>query len=491
MGQSERMESNEQESTYSPYSLAGLLIGPLLAGGFLLMPAPEGLSAQGWAVAAVGVWMAVWWMTEAMPLAATAMLPLVLFPLLGIQPIKGAAASYAHPLIFLFLGGFLLARTMSVWGLDRRLALVMLRHAGSNPRAIIGALMAATAFLSMWVSNTATTMVMLPIAVSIAGTFAASTDDGADNPAAAMLLGIAYAATIGGMGTIIGTPPNALFAAFMSETYGIEISFYRWMLIGVPLVLICAPIAWFVLTRVTFKISPKASLETPDVIIERLKELGPISRPERVLALIMTCVALAWVTRPWLASALPELQLSDAGIAMTGVLLVFLIPVDLIKGRFMLSWKEATSIRWDVLILFGGGLALAGAASNSDLSAWIGTQLSGLAGLPIILLLLSVGVVIVLVGELASNTAMAAVFLPIAGATAIGIGQPPIFLALPVALFATLGFMLPVATPPNAIIFGSGRVEMRDMIRAGVILNVVGILVVASIVLLIGDVLIP
>ena len=468
------------------HRLIGLLAGPLAAGIMLASPAPEGLSQQGWWTAAVGLWMAVWWMTEALPLAVTALLPPILFPLLGLRDIAATTPSYAHPLIFLFLGGFLLARAMHVWGLDRRLALNVLRLVGPSPRRMIAGIMAVTAFLSMWVSNTATTMVMLPIGLSIVATLPEDGERNAAVLAPALLLGIAYAATIGGMGSIIGTPPNALFAAFMAESYGIEIDFFRWMLVGVPLVLVLLPITWFVLTRITFRVGQEGSLEASDTIAERLAELGPVTRAEREVACVMLAVALCWVFRPLIADALPWLALTDAGIAMTGAVLLFLVPVELKSGRFLLSWTEAAKIRWDVLILFGGGLALAAAIGESDLADWIGERLSGLQALPLVLLLLAVGALIVFLGELASNTAMAAVFLPVAGATALAMGEPAFVLALPVALFATLGFMLPVATPPNAIIFGSGAVEMRHMLRAGVILDLLGILVVALAVLSLG-----
>lgn len=471
---------------YPRYSLIGLIGGPIIAVIVLILPPPDGLSQQGWFAASVGIWMATWWMTEAVPLAATALLPLVLFPALGVQSMEVTATSFAHPLIFLFLGGFLLARTMNVWKLDRRLALTVLRYSGDNPRIVIGALMGVTAFLSMWISNTATSMVMLPIAMSVAATLSQPGHKGSDDPAPAMLLGIAYAATIGGMGTIIGTPPNALFVAFMAETYGIEIGFVRWMMIGLPLVFILLPISWFVLTHVTFNLSNKASFQTSHVIEKELAVLGPFSLAEKYVTIIILTVASGWIFRSLLTEALPWFRLSDAGIAMSGALLVFVVPVDLRQGRFLLRWEEAVDIRWDVLILFGGGLALAAAIGGSDLATWIGDQLVNLGALPIFLLLLVIGVLIVFVGELASNTAMAAVFLPVAGATAIGLGEPAIMLALPVALFATLGFMLPVATPPNAVIFGSGAVEQRDMIRAGLILDIVGILIVALAIMLLG-----
>jgi len=431
--------------------------------------------------------MAVWWMTEALPLAMTATLPLVLFPVLGVRSIDATAPSYAHPLIFLFLGGFLLARAMHVWGLDRRLALNVLRIAGSSPRNVIAGVMAVTAFLSMWVSNTATTMVMLPIGLSVVTTLSEREDPQAQSVAPAVLLGIAYAATIGGMGTLVGTPPNALFAAFMAETYAIEVDFFRWMLIGVPIVLVLLPIAWLVLTRLAFRIEARKSLHTASVIRAQLAELEPTSRAERLVAVLMLAVAVCWIGRPLVEAVAPWLRLTDAGIAMTGAVLLFVLPVDLRRGRFLLTWEEAAAIRWDVLILFGGGLALAAAIGESDLADWMGVQLGALRALPFVVLLLAVGALMVFVGELASNTAMAAVFLPVAGATALALGEPVYQLTLPVALFATLGFMLPVATPPNAVIFGSGAVEIRHMLRAGAILDIVGILIVTLAILVLGQ----
>jgi sodium-dependent dicarboxylate transporter 2/3/5 len=469
------------------HRLIGLLVGPSAFLVVLANPAPAGLSEQGWSIAAIGVWMAIWWMTEALPLAVTAMLPIVLFPVLGVRSLEATTPSYAHPLVFLFLGGFLLARAMNVWSLDRRLAWTVLRFTGSSPRSVIAGIMLVTAFLSMWVSNTAAAMVMLPIGISIVTTFGETGEKTAEDVAPALLLGIAYAATIGGMGTIIGTPPNALFAAFMAESHGIEISFLRWMLIGVPLVVVLLPVTWFVLTRLAFRIPGRRSLKVAGLVEEKFVALDPISHAQRVLALVMLLVAICWIFRPLIIGAFPGLNLSDAGIAITGAVLLFLIPADLKEGRFLLSWKEAAEIRWDVLILFGGGLALAAAIGNSDLADWIGTQLIRFQALPLFLLILAVGVLVVFLGELASNTAMAAVLLPVAGATALGMGEAAVVLALPVALFATLGFMLPVATPPNAVIFGSGVVEMRHMLRAGVILDIVGIIVVTLAIVTLGS----
>lgn len=435
--------------------------------------------------------MAVWWMTEAVPLAITALLPLILFPFLNIQSLGEAAPSYAHPLIFLFLGGFLLARAINVWGLDRRLALIVLRIVGLQPRNVIAGIMAVTAFLSMWVSNTATAMVMLPIGQSILAALDQHESDATyvnqGHMAPALLLGIAYAATIGGMGTIIGTPPNALFVAFMQTSQGVEISFVRWMLIGIPLVLILLPLCWIVLTRIAFQVPYQTTVLQWGRLEMGFGKIAPISTPEKRVALISTLVACGWIFRPLLSAYVPGLPLTDTTIALTGAVMLFLIPAEFKSGRFLLNWNDAANIRWDVLILFGGGLTLANAISQTDLANWLGGQFMGPQYFPLFLSILAVGTLIVIVGELASNTAMAAVFLPVAAATALGMNEPVITFALPVALFATLGFMLPVATPPNAIIFGSGLVKMTHMLRAGWMLNVLGIVVVSCIVLILGD----
>lgn len=478
------------------HRLIGLVAGPVLGAAILLAPPPTDLSPDGWAVAAVAILMAVWWTTEALPLAATALLPLALLPLLGVQTIGATAPAYAHPLIFLFFGGFLMARALQVWSVDKRLALAVLRRTGARQPIVIAAVMGVTAFLSMWVSNTATAMMMLPIGLSIIAATARPKNEAGDGGdaafAAALMLGIAYAATIGGMGTLIGTPPNALFAAYMESAHGVNIGFARWLLIGVPLILILLPLAWLVLTRLAFHVADAA--RAPDAggdrLADRLDEeraaLGPLSRGGWMASVVAALAALGWLIRPALEQKFPGLALSDAGIAIIGALALFVLPVDLKRGRFVLAWQEAVEIRWDVLILFGGGLALATAIGESDLAPWLGDWFASLSALPLIVLMLVIGAVTVYVGELASNTAMAAVLLPIAGAAAVAMGEPAASLALPVALFATLGFMLPVATPPNAIVFGSGVLSVGQMVRAGAAIDIAGIVVVTAAVLTIG-----
>jgi len=468
----------------------GFFAGPLVAIALLTLPPPAELSASGWAVAAVGALMAIWWMSEAIPLAVTALVPLVLFPVLHIGNFQNVAQSYAHPLIFLFLGGFLLARAMERWQLHRRIALTVMGLGGRTPEAIIASLMAATAFLSMWVSNTATAMVMLPIGLSLVGILQRAYDgDGGTNReqcAAALMLGIAYAATIGGMGTLIGTPPNALFAGFMQQTYGVTIGFAQWMLVGVPVVIVLLPITWLILTRVAFRFAAPPRFDSLERAVMDGFSQASMGRGEKRTAAVMAGAACAWIFSPLLSKAAPGLVLSDAAIAMTAALSLFIVPADWSSRKFLLTWDEAKTIRWDVLILFGGGLALAAAISSSGLAQWMGSGLAVIANLPRPLFLLIVMAAVVFLGEIASNTAMAAIFLPIAGAAALGLGEGPLALVLPVVLAASLGFMLPVATPPNAIVFGSGAVTIQNMLRAGAVLDVVSILAVLALVLWLG-----
>jgi sodium-dependent dicarboxylate transporter 2/3/5 len=469
---------------------AGLVAGPLLAGLILAFPPSAALSPEASRVAAVAVLMAVWWMTEALPLPATALLPLVLFPFLGIADVEAVGRSYADPLIFLFFGGFVVATAIQKWQLNLRIALWTFRLARGHPAGCVAAAMAATAFLSMWVSNTATTMAMLPIALSIVAGVKrqAGAEDDADVAAfaAALMLGIAYAASIGGMGTLIGTPPNALFAGFMRDNYGIEVTFLDWMKIGVPAVAILLPVAWLILTRLAFRFSlPRLSVDAQGVGAE-LGRQGPLPRGARMTAAIAMLTGLAWIGAPWLRQSLPMPALTDAGIAMTASILLFALPVDLRRGVFLLRWSDLQRLPWGVLIIFGGGLALAEAIGRSGLAAWVGGGIVALGGLPLTVLIFAAAMLVVLLGELASNTAIAAIFLPIAGALAIDLGHGPVALALPIALAASVGFMLPVATPPNAIVYGSEAVTARQMLRAGALLDLVGVIVVALLAVALG-----
>ena len=470
----------------------GRIGGPVLAVlVYVLLPVgPDGLTEAGRGTAAVGTLMAVWWITEALPLPATSLLPIALFPLLGVADVGEATAPYASDIIFLFMGGFLLALAMQRWGLHRRIALLTVMAVGTRPVRVVGGFMLATAALSMWVSNTATTVLMLPIGLSVLHLVYDRdadeiTGEGAPAFATCLMLAIAYAASIGSLATLIGTPPNLFMAGFLEQAYGVEIGFAQWMLVGLPLATVFLAITYVVLTRWVY---PPGIAEIPggrELFRGELQRLGAVGRGERVVLTVFVCTAAAWVLRaPLTESAallavLPGLAgLSDAGIAIIAAIVLFLVPVDWRRGVFTLDWATARKLPWGVLLLFGGGLSLAGGVRSSELDAWIGLQVAGLGGLPIVLLVAAVAAAVVFLTELTSNTATAATFLPILGGVALGLGLDPVGLVVPAALAATCAFMMPVATPPNAIVFGSGHITIPQMVRAGWWLNLTAIVLI-------------
>lgn len=450
----------------------GFIIGIVV---FLIMysiPAPEGLPIEGWHTAAVALLMAIWWITEALPIPATALLPIVLLPVLNITTIDEATTPFANPLIFLFMGGFVIAQAMERWDLHKRIALNIVSFVGIKPSSIIMGFIIASAFLSMWVSNTATALMMLPIALSVLK-LVENQKESTDklNFEIVLVLSIAYGCNVGGMGTIIGTPPNALLAGFMSENYGFEIGFAQWMMVGVPLMLVSLPILYFLLVKFIYPIKLKELPGGKQLIETQVANLGAITNAEKKVAFVFVGAAVLWITRPLLTNYIPGL--SDAGIAITAAVSLFMIPVDLGKGQFLLSWSDAEALPWGVLILFGGGLSLASAISSTGLAEWIGQGVSVVGGWPIILLVGLVVLLIIFLTEITSNTATTAAFLPILASVAIGLGENPMLLAVPAALGASCAFMLPVATPPNAIVYGSGKITIPEMSKAGLWLNFV------------------
>ncbi|RNE48239.1 SLC13 family permease [Corynebacterium alimapuense] len=434
-------------------------------------------------VAATTVWMAVWWMTEAIPLAATALIPIAVFPISQIATFSQVGAPYASATIFLFLGGFLLALGLQRWNLHRRLALAVVLAVGTSPKRLILGFMIATGFLSMWVSNTATAVVMLPIGMSVLQL--TSTIVGGMHHqkkfATGLMLAIAYSASIGSLGTLIGTPPNALLVGYMQEAHDITIGFGQWMMVGVPLATVFTVIAWLVLITV-FKPEMDEIPGGRDLIREEIRKMGPWSRPQIMVGIIFLGAAFSWVFVPliidWTGS---EIVYSDAVVGIIAGLLMFTIPAHAKTGVRLLDWKTANEVPWDVLLLFGGGLSLSGMFTLTGLSLWIGEQAKGLQVLPIFLLMGAVALLVLVLTEFTSNTATAATFLPIMGGVAVGIGLTEatemnvLLLTIPVALAATCAFMLPVATPPNAIAYGSGYVKIGDMIKGGIWLNMIGV----------------
>lgn len=450
------------------------LVGGLVA--FILMllaPAPEGMTPNAWRTAALAVLMASWWITEAIPVYATGLLPLVLLPLLGVGDMRAAAAPYANPIVFLFLGGFLIALSLQRWNLHRRIALSLLSVTGTSARQLVGGFMIATAFLSMWVSNTATSMMMLPIALSVITLLERDTAD--KTPVAglntALVLAIAYSANVGGMATLVGTSSNALLAAYFDQTYGITIGFAQWMTFALPVVVVLLALTWVLLTRVAFKL-PSAPVEgAGEVIATQRMGLGSITRGEYTVGTAFFAAAALWIFLPLITRAWPDIGLTDSGIAMGVAMALFIIPVDLKRGEFALNWEWANKAPWGMLLLFGGGLSLASGATSSGLAEWIGGELAGLSGAPTWLILLVVVSVMVFLTEVTSNTATTATMLPVFAGLAIGLGENPLLLCIPAVLAASCAFMLPPATPPNAVVFGSGHVTIPQMARAGIWLN--------------------
>jgi len=459
-----------------------VLAGAILGMGVIMSPPPEGIPPEAWKVLGVALWMAFWWLTEALPVSVTALLPLIVFPPLGIFSFKTSAAPYAHPLIFLFMGGFIIAKAIEAWNLHRRIALLIVRAFGTRPDYLIAGFMLATATLSMWVSNTATTVMMLPIAISIIGVLNEKEDpEIAANTATALLLGIAYSASIGGVGTLVGTPPNALLAAFVQERFGIELGFAKWMTIGLPVVFIMLPLAWMLLTRVTCPVARRPIPGADDIIAAEVTALGPMSIEEKRVLAVFVLTALSWICRPLITEVFPDIGLTDSGIALIGALSLFVVPTGKGDGSSLMNWPRAVTLPWGVLLLFGGGLSLAGAISNSGLADTIGGGLVGLVGFPTLVIVIAVTTLIIFLTEITSNTATSAVFLPIVATVADGMGVAPLELTIPVALAASCAFMMPVATPPNAIVFASDRLTVVQMAKAGFLLNLVAIVVIVFI----------
>ena len=465
----------------------GLALGPA-AGALLYLILPEGHGAAdgSWAAlegparatVGMGAWMAIWWMTEAIPIYATALLPLALFPFLGIASGREAAAPYGHELIFLFMGGFLLALSMERWGLHRRIAFRALRLAGTRPAHVVGGIMIVSAVLSMWVSNTATAIMMLPVAVSLAGN--------GDRPedrrfAICLFLGIAYGCTIGGIATPVGTPPNLFLLSFAKSELGVEISFVRWMAVGLPLALLFLPCAWWLLTRWLFHLDD-APIAMAGALREEHEAMGPLGSGERSAALAFGLAASLWLLRPLLAGIeisghQPFAGLTDTSIAIGAALTLFLLPGNREVGGRALDWNTALRLPWGILILFGGGLSLAAAIRANGVDLFLAHQVTSLQFLPPMLVVVAVVAMVVFLTELTSNMATCATFVPLLAGVAPGLGMDPLLLAVPAAIAASFAFMLPVATPPNAIIFGSGKVRIADMVKVGIVLNLIGIIV--------------
>lgn len=490
----------EKSNSTRNLSRIGLFTGPIIALVIFIFMPDQYASIDGETlaighatrtIAATVGWMAVWWMTEAIPVYATALLPLALLPALGGLSIRAVAAPYSNEVIYLYLGGFIVALTMQRWQLHKRVAYSALRLSGTTPRQIIGTFMAIAAIGSMWISNTATTMMLLPVVLSVISLVAERDDlpthESNHNLSTALLLGTAYAATIGGMGTIIGTPPNVFVVSYLQNQLGIEISFARWMTFGVPLVMVFAPLGWLLLTRWILPVGEKPIEGIKELIDKEQKELGPMSTQEWRVLWVFLIMATLWITRPIVTSLeIGGLQvfsgLTDAGIAIIAALSLFCIPAGGKEKQAMVNWETATKLPWGLLVLYGGGLSLAAMMDQYGVSSYIGTLAVGMDGLPQLVIVVSVLVMMMLLSELTSNTATAATLIPIFAALAPALGLNPLWLIIPAGFGASCAFMLPVSTPPNAIIFSTERFTIGEMVRAGVWLNIVGVIVITTMV---------
>ncbi|SDY13349.1 MULTISPECIES: SLC13 family permease [Salimicrobium] len=483
---SARPDDDNGGPSYSKVQWIGLIIGPLLFVLTLLFFQPEGMSDDAQAVLASTLWVASWWMTEAAPIPLTSLLPIILFPLTGGLGMDETASSYGDDTIFLFMGGFMIALAMEKWNLHKRIALSIILVIGTNTERIILGFMVATGFLSMWISNTATAMMMVPIGLAIIYQVSEQLkdDDSIDTSkenfgfGKALMLGIAYSASIGGVSTLIGTPPNTAFAAIAGDLYGVEISFARWMLFGVPVAWTFLFIAWFYLIKVAYPLKLKTLPGGRDVIKKEKDAIGRAGFEEKVILVVFILAAFSWITRSFLLQEFVNENINDAVIALTASVILFLIPAKNEKGGRILDWDTAVKLPWGILLLFGGGLAIAGGFSASGLSEWLGNQLTILEGVNLFVVLLAVTVMVIFLTEITSNTATANMMYPIMASLAVALGVHPYAVMIAAGVASSSAFMLPVATPPNAVVFGSGYLRIPDMAKAGIALNFVGVIIV-------------
>ncbi len=459
----------------------GIWLGPALFFIIYFFASPAGMPHQAVIVMAITAWIATWWITEPVPLPVTSLLPIILFPLMGITKLGATTASYGQPIIFLFIGGFLLAIAIEKTGLHKRIALKIIRSMGTKLSMIILGFMISTAFISMWISNTATAIMMLPIGLAIITV--TSTDEAVhlDRFRKALMLAIAYAASIGGLATIIGTPPNLVFVGVVKDMYDAEISFTQWSCIGLPITIVLLFVCWWYLVRIGFPLGNARLAGGKEEMNNRLSAAGPMSSAEKKVAVVFVVVAIAWVIRSFvLEKIIPGID--DTIIAMTGGVILFLIPSGDEKNDNLLTWEDSIKLPWGIILLFGGGLALADAFQTSGLAAWIGQNMSAFAGLGFFLTLLLVVTIVTFLTEFTSNLATVTMVLPVIAPIAVSAGVHPYMLMVGATLAASCGFMMPAGTPPNAIAFGSGYLSIWDMVKAGFWLDVASIIVITCVI---------
>tara|TARA_R110002049_G_scaffold24302_2_gene86285 strand:+ start:1235 stop:2695 length:1461 start_codon:yes stop_codon:yes gene_type:complete len=457
----------------------GQLAGPLIFLLVLVLPVPQGLGPEGVKVAAALLWVVIWWGTGAVPIAMTSLLPLILFPLMSIDSLSTVAERYASPIIFLLIGGFILALALERAQLHRRLALIVLRKFTGSAASIIGGFMVATASMSMWISNTASTLIMLPIALSVvAEASSGSTERGARRFEVALLLGVAFSASVGGLGTLVGSPPNLLMAGYLQSEFGIEISFFGWLQFGLPIVVILLPVIWLSLTRLSFPIAERDLniAAARSNIEDNYRGLGEMTPREKRVALVFGAVALCWITRPFLQGIPGLAQLSDTAIALIGAIVLFIVPCG--QGGRLMDWATAEKLPWSVILLYGGGMALAGAMTSSGLTSWLVALVIESGSWQLFPLLLCVTAFTLILTELTNNSAALATLLPVLAAVTLSQGYPILTLIIPATLATSCAFMQPIATPPNAIVFATGKISIAQMASAGLLLNFLSVWII-------------
>jgi len=473
---------NKKNNSYSKAQSIGLVLGPFLFALTLLFFSPEGLSFEARAVLAITLWVATWWITEAIPIPATSLLPLVLLPVTGALDSGTVTSAYGDDIIFLFLGGFFIATAMEKWNLHQRMALAIIAFVGTSTQRILLGFMIATAFLSMWVSNTASVMMMIPMALAITAQVATAlkgTPEERDLPIfeKSLIFGVGYAGTIGGIGTLIGTPPNIILASQARLLFDVDISFASWMMVGVPVVIVLLAIAWLYLGRVAFPMRIKGLPGGRKLIQNERAALGRISFEEKAVAWVFAYAAFMWITRGFIWEDLvPEIR--DGMIAVSAAVLLFMIPAKSALSTRILDWKDSVNIPWGILLLFGGGLAIAAGFRGTGLSEWMGTQLTVMDSFHLMVIIACATLLILFLTEITSNTATATMILPVVAALALALNVHPFALMIPCAMAANCAFMLPVGTPPNAIIFATEKLTIIEMVRTGFAMNLISVVLI-------------
>jgi len=468
---------------HSPLKRLGFILGPLLFALTLLFFHPEGLSKEANAVLATTLWVAIWWILEVVPIAVTAMLPIILFPVSGAMKLSETTASFGHKYVFLYIGGFILAIAIERWSLHKRIALNIIQIIGTSVSRIILGFMVATAFLSMWISNTATTVMMLPIGMAIISQLKDNPDTIEDENlifGKALMLAIAYSASIGGMATLIGTPPNLVLAGILEDHFNIEMTFSKWMIFGLPISILLLIICWNYLTKFAFTFKQKEFPGGKAEIQKQVKQLGKISYEEKTVLIVFIITAFLWITRSFLLKPLIP-AIDDTIIALISATVLFLLPSKTKKGTQILDWASAVKLPWGILLLFGGGLALAEGFKSSGLAVWIGSQISLIENLPLFALLFIIILAVNFLTEITSNLATTAMLLPIIAPVALALDVHPFTLMVGITVAASCAFMLPVATPPNAVVFGSGYLKIPDMMKTGIWMNLISIILLTLI----------